>query len=88
MCPRVHPVPAAVNTPICFIMIDRARAPCRRLLETGVLEERRGELDRLYSSLDPAGLKGVIDEALEGPWKLEDNQGMPDRHVLLMHHGS
>jgi len=55
---------------------DRARTPYQRLLEMGVLgEEKRGELDRLYRSLNPARLKREIHEALEGLWKLADRPG-------------
>lgn len=55
---------------------DVARTPYRRLLESGVLgEEKRGELDRLYVSLNPMKLKREIDEALDGLWRLAERPG-------------
>lgn len=52
---------------------DEARTPYRRLLESGAIsEEKKQALERAYERINPVELRGQIEQALEGLWKLRE----------------
>jgi hypothetical protein len=63
---------------------DAAQTPYQRLLKYDTLsEEKRGDLQRVYQSLDPATLIDQINYSLDKLWSLEDKVG--HRKSLRIH---